>query len=600
MRRWCSARAPQNVSLNMEPLRLDTLAAQVVAWHNRHPLARRITAAQVHTMGYLVLPAMQVQVAEPALDAVQDAVPVSALGTVVDATVDVAVDASPAAVDGTDEPAVAPAVAELAVEAAEAFSAPAAAEEAATEHTEAVPVAPAPVADPVADPVAAAAPAPPAPSLRARLTARPAQAAPSVPVPAPAVGAYPATAATATANPRAQALRLACSEQVLDGLTRTPRLSRWVLQQARLLAVKLPADAPVRQVPRDAALSAVQPGVPEQPVQLLLRTATLEVGSRRLRLLVGPGVDPAVLGRRLWSLPRVAVACLPLLMLPLTAGAAWWLGAQSARQAQVQVQAQVHDVPATAAHAASAVAPLAAHAASATHASAAHHAASAADGASAAFAADAASAASAAYAASAAFAAYAASAVQVANDATAPAPMQPPLDTEPRQGRIELPPLGPLFADPGLEPTRLRRQAVRAARAAAAVAAASQPETLVTKPLPQAAAVPTASPAATPTAGAKAAPTAAYALTTRPLRTAAESEQVQVAMRTLLTLSADAAARVQRVPVGDDWRVMGGPFASRAEAEKARALLLARGVKTEVVDIPPAPSLAAATAPVAR
>ncbi|WP_088281631.1 SPOR domain-containing protein [Ideonella sp. A 288] len=32
------------------------LAARVVAWHNRHPLARRITAADVHSIGLVVLP----------------------------------------------------------------------------------------------------------------------------------------------------------------------------------------------------------------------------------------------------------------------------------------------------------------------------------------------------------------------------------------------------------------------------------------------------------------------------------------------------------------------------------------------------------------
>ena len=40
----------------MDKLRLDTLAVRVVEWHNRHPLARRIEAAQVQSMGYVVLP----------------------------------------------------------------------------------------------------------------------------------------------------------------------------------------------------------------------------------------------------------------------------------------------------------------------------------------------------------------------------------------------------------------------------------------------------------------------------------------------------------------------------------------------------------------
>ena len=40
----------------MNALHPTDLAAQVVAWHNRHPLARRIGAQHVHSMGYVVLP----------------------------------------------------------------------------------------------------------------------------------------------------------------------------------------------------------------------------------------------------------------------------------------------------------------------------------------------------------------------------------------------------------------------------------------------------------------------------------------------------------------------------------------------------------------
>lgn len=62
-----------------------------------------------------------------------------------------------------------------------------------------------------------------------------------------------------------------------------------------------------------------------QALTLYLRSATIEVGNRRLRLLVGVGPGAAVLGQRLWSRPRIgaaaglvtllfaAVALLPLL-----------------------------------------------------------------------------------------------------------------------------------------------------------------------------------------------------------------------------------------------------------------------------------------------
>ncbi|HLL13280.1 MAG TPA: hypothetical protein VK570_19610, partial [Rubrivivax sp.] len=44
----------------------DAVAARVVAWHNRHPLARRIGAAQVHSVGYVVLPFVLPSPAPPA------------------------------------------------------------------------------------------------------------------------------------------------------------------------------------------------------------------------------------------------------------------------------------------------------------------------------------------------------------------------------------------------------------------------------------------------------------------------------------------------------------------------------------------------------
>ncbi|CAN5234524.1 hypothetical protein BH11PSE10_BH11PSE10_00990 [soil metagenome] len=39
--------------------RMDRLAEQVVAWHNRHPLAKRITIYDVHTIGVVALPFMR-------------------------------------------------------------------------------------------------------------------------------------------------------------------------------------------------------------------------------------------------------------------------------------------------------------------------------------------------------------------------------------------------------------------------------------------------------------------------------------------------------------------------------------------------------------
>lgn len=51
---------------------LERIAPRLVAWHNRHPLARRITAADVHTLGVVALPFMgapRQEAREPSLDA---------------------------------------------------------------------------------------------------------------------------------------------------------------------------------------------------------------------------------------------------------------------------------------------------------------------------------------------------------------------------------------------------------------------------------------------------------------------------------------------------------------------------------------------------
>jgi hypothetical protein len=45
---------------------MDRLAEQVVAWHNRHPLAKRITIYDVHTIGVVALPFMRSGPATPA------------------------------------------------------------------------------------------------------------------------------------------------------------------------------------------------------------------------------------------------------------------------------------------------------------------------------------------------------------------------------------------------------------------------------------------------------------------------------------------------------------------------------------------------------
>jgi len=41
---------------------------------------------------------------------------------------------------------------------------------------------------------------------------------------------------------------------------------------------------------------------------------------------------------------------------------------------------------------------------------------------------------------------------------------------------------------------------------------------------------------------------------------------------------------VDLVPAGEDWRVVGWPFAQRAQAEGARGMLATRGMRVTVID----------------
>ena len=133
------------------------------------------------------------------------------------------------------------------------------------------------------------------------------------------------------------------------------------------------------------------------------------------------------------------------------------------------------------------------------------------------------------------------------------------MDVEPTLGRVTLPPIGPRADE--------RRKAAEQAAEQAAQAQAALPPT---------------TPAAVPAAG------PAFAVATRPLRTRTESEQVAAAMRALLVTAGMPQMQMQMqvdvIPAGDDWRVVGWPYANRAQAEKSRALLARRGLKVEVID----------------
>lgn len=83
---------------------------------------------------------------------------------------------------------------------------------------------------------------------------------------------------------------------------------------------------------------------------------------------------------------------------------------------------------------------------------------------------------------------------------------------------------------------------------------------------------------------APAAPATAWAVSTRTLRTRFESEQMLAALRDVAYRNGHGnEVKFEVMPTGDDWRAVGWPFGNRADAERLRAALAARGVKTEVV-----------------
>ncbi len=71
-------------------------------------------------------------------------------------------------------------------------------------------------------------------------------------------------------------------------------------------------------------------------------------------------------------------------------------------------------------------------------------------------------------------------------------------------------------------------------------------------------------------------------MSTGRIRTRAESEQLAQSLQRLLAAQ-KSALQVDLVAVGDDYRVAVWPYATRAEAERLRGELAARGLRTDVV-----------------
>lgn len=407
---------------------------------------------------------------------------------------------------------------------------------------------------------------PPGLSLRARAQARARQGG-SGPVAGPALR-------RTGAAPTAVACEPAFSEDFLAPIT-PRRVARWALRHARELVVA-PRDGPVRRI------AAASPGATRT---LYAMTALIETAGLRSRVLVGAGDAPSVLGRRLWNPPRVAAATAAACMVvgtglvlqalagapavvPLASASVPLASAATAGAAGVVAAAGlVHPVsPVVPAPLVPTAAALggAGPALVDPHAGAGHPAPAWPDAA--------------------------------ADAASAPRQLQrPPVDVEPRLGKVDLPSLNLPYPE---APRPARRLAWQVPAPAPVAPGPAPPTAVVPIPVPAVApssAVPPVAAVAPPRARpdrvdrteaavAAAAAAPSFAVSTRLLRTRTESEQVMVAMQALLATIGMRDLRVEIVPAGDDWRVVSWPFSRRDEADRARALLVSRGMRVAVVD----------------
>ncbi len=583
----------------MDHLRLSAVVSRVVAWHNRHPLARRITAAQVHGVGYVALP-----FTAPAPAA-----------------------SGPTAAQAAAEAIAAAAAAPLPVLTETADALPA--------HGEAggepgVPNAAGPAADAAGHERS---------RLRERALARARELAALPPeTQAQRIADEQAAAVLATLAPAL--LKADFSEDFIDPLA--PRqVARFALKHGSVL-VRLPADGPVRLVQADSLLPGAKSAAGRVLARVVLLTAVVETDTRKSRVLLGGGLQPAVLGRRILSTPRLAavaalgagVVGLPLwiwrpaaVATPVATAAAGHAAAASA--ARPAVAATATTAAATAPAASAAMLPAAAASApelagvsgappamaaavpeappqaplhastppsthAPTHPPSPHEVPIAPTGAG---------------------AAPGAGAAEAGAGSGSRAPrvsIVPPLTDEEkaraREARAALRPAATAAAtgaaaasssapSPAAAPAAAAASATAAAAAAVPVAPTPAPPR-VWRPGPtlkrqpgdaEAAAAALASPRATaPATTPAAAPAPAagpvFAITTRPLRTRAEADQVRVAMLSLLRTLGHDNLQVEVLPQGDDWRVVALPFPRRAAADQGRTLLVSRGMRVEVVD----------------
>ena len=534
----------------MDDLRLQAVAARVVAWHNRHPLARRINAQQVRSVGYVafttgaeVQAAAAGALAPPVLLAPTAAEPAAAEPAVVPAAIDdmafeieLGVTDGFAAVDAAAEADTTDAATLLAPEPTEAAAmAAAVVPRAAVVQPMDVPTLPDRVLQSAQQPAVQGALLTTHEGYRPTLH------------PHPHPNPHPQTAGPVAAQ----------MDGFGDGDHRmtplSPRgLARWVMRHG-CTGLAPPVDGPVRCVSTAevAAGSTADPTAEPATGTTYVMTATITDGRLASRVLVGAGQPGAVLGTRLLSLPRTVAT--------LTLGAVLLVAATVTVTVTVAVAGWLRP----AAHAAVT-------ASSVARAKSLFEAATAA-----------AAAAAAASAAAAATASAAAAAPPAANAALAPTP----ITVKPPPAYAQSGPVGLPSKAPGLS-----EEDKAAARVAVAAARAARPAVL--RAADTAAPAPQTAPATGPAA---AQAESNFAISTRALRTRAEAEQLQAAITALLRTAGTAGTagapgapgaatrRVELLPLGDDWRVVAWPFNGQADADRMRALLAGRGMRVEVV-----------------
>ena len=546
--------------------RSDQVVAHVVAWHNRHPLAQRITADQVHSVGVVSLPfavrgARHTAAAEPAAPvALLDAAPVDVAPPApvpeapppVDPSPEAAADPAPESAAATDAPA------DAAIEAVVEFEPDPAGDAAAAAAPDTAPAPPLPAAPSILDRALDTPPAPPS-----GLTVSPPDAA------EPFVTGLPQRPAELPPRPRpwdprswwarmrGQAPFHALFSEDFIAPLRPRQVRDWAARHG-VGRRPLEPQAPQRLVVLDAARRRANDDAPE--VDLHLITAAIGVGDSRHRLLLAP--DGSVLGRRQLNRPRMAAAAASALALLGGLGGGWmWHGglrgaetlahhsapAGSAASAAASAAAHAPAGPASSAVAEAASQPAStavahAHEAAPRHAPEAAPAHAPASAPSPAPAAAHASAPAAPHAVADAASAPEAAIAAAAPDVVASAPRS----VNPRRGRIDLPPLVPKLAATERHDLRTNSRELRG------------------------------QPAAGPDIK-------AWALVTGPLADRRQSERVAAQLHAIALLQ-PVPMRAELMPAGNGWRAVFWPFPTAQDAEKVRLALADKGLRTEVLE----------------